>query len=332
MEYYVVIGTICMICISTYFFRVKTGSVDGINGLDRNTTLALKGIAIVTIITHHLVQKMSVPGILLPYKGLGYLATGIFFFLSGYGLSEQYIISKETDKTYWIKRISNVYIPLIITMVSLHVLLNILKGSWQTLFVDIVNGIFGHWYIRMLSVWYAVFFIVLKICRDNRKRVICFWVMAAIIYAICVWLGAFKTYYDTIWCFPIGVCWSLYYSDLYKILKKYWKWSLGLSFMLMAVFACYSFQKLDYIAVFVRSLSSIMLIVWLLSFLMFVNIENNTVAKFWGRISYAVFLIHIYFLQDANSIGIVILYYGVCIILGYAYTEMYQRIKKGLLK
>lgn len=332
VEYYIAIGIIGLICISVYCFRIKIGFIDRSGGLDRNTTLALKGIAIVTIITHHLVQNMSKPGILLPYRGFGYLATGIFFFLSGYGLSEQYIKIEEMHKDYWKKRIISVYLPLIITMVSFHMVFCWLKGSWQAFWTDITSGIFGHWYIQMLSVWYVLFFVIIIVFHDNRKRVICFWTSAVIIYGICMWLVVFKTYYDTIWCFPLGVCLSVCYSSFYKILNKYWKIISCLSFVMMAVFACYSFQKTDFIAVLVRSLSSVLLLVWLMSILMCVEFKNNSIAKFWGTISYAVFLCHVYFLRDVHSIKTVVFYYGICIILGYVYTKIYQRLKKGLSK
>ena len=87
--------------------------------LSKENGNSLKGIFAVVILLHHISQFNYVK---MPYyvflliQSAGYLAVGIFFALSGYGLSVQVQTKKDYLKTFWMHRILPLYLHYVFFM------------------------------------------------------------------------------------------------------------------------------------------------------------------------------------------------------------------------
>lgn len=84
----------------------------------------LKGFFIVTVVLHHLSQRIVDPGVFVLYRQLGYVSVGMFFFLSGYGLAKS-SQKNQTINSFLTKRITRVYLPLVIANIIFVPFLNI---------------------------------------------------------------------------------------------------------------------------------------------------------------------------------------------------------------
>ena len=81
------------------------------NGFGRDTTASLRGIAMIGIILHHINYKIGTGSLILSY--MGFLTTGLFFFISGYG--NMLSINKKTHVQFeWLyKKFFKIYTPFI---------------------------------------------------------------------------------------------------------------------------------------------------------------------------------------------------------------------------
>ena len=96
----------------SFLYGAKLRKPPSLTGLDRRTTDVLKGMAILVIMVHHMVLRMSHPGILLLFRGIGYLGVAVFFFCSGYGMT---VSAEKKGIAYadgmFRKRLLMIYLP-----------------------------------------------------------------------------------------------------------------------------------------------------------------------------------------------------------------------------
>lgn len=118
--------------------------------LSKEQTTRLKGIAIIIVMCAHI-------GLLK--NGTGGVA--LFLFLSGFGLMKSY--DEKGLKSFWKKKITNVYFPYIIVAI-LQLLIYRITDPKKT--VITISGLsFGlnvdptYWYISYLLFWYIAFYI-----------------------------------------------------------------------------------------------------------------------------------------------------------------------------
>lgn len=72
---------------------------------------AMKGLAILMIMIHHFEQSSLVVDCLSVFRAFGPVGCGIFFFVSGYGLT---VSCSPKNQAYWIRRILKIWIPFIL--------------------------------------------------------------------------------------------------------------------------------------------------------------------------------------------------------------------------
>lgn len=99
---------------------------------------ALRGILSIVIVLHHLGQK-NMGVVLLPvFAKIGYLATSVFFFLSGYGLMTQYMHRENYSRCFLRKRIGAVLVPYVLATLLCWAVYPLLGTPWT--FGDILRG------------------------------------------------------------------------------------------------------------------------------------------------------------------------------------------------
>lgn len=228
------------------FFKARFYKREAFNDnfLSRDSTDSIKGLAILVVVLHHLVQRTDDPGWAGEFTYLGYLAVALFFFLSGYGLAASLQNRNDGMRGFLQKRLSKVYIPFLCcnalflladffifdTPHDLGSTLLYLAGAW--LIDDTL------WFAVAILACYLLFYILFKCFSRNVAS----WILAAasaVCFVILNRAGAGVWWYNTLFCFPMGVMVALYYEKIVGTVRRFYPWvtcfslvSFGLTYML----------------------------------------------------------------------------------------------------
>lgn len=136
--------------------------------LDFNHTSILKGYGIFAVLLGHVGQYAGVNGIEYP-AGVG---VSLFLILSGYGITLS--VHKNGMDRFWRKRFSRVFVPYILA----EVVFMILRAKYISI-EDVILDFallkplhpFG-WYLHFILICYILFYIVWKIGKTDKQKVI----------------------------------------------------------------------------------------------------------------------------------------------------------------
>lgn len=311
---------------------------NGSDFLDKNNTDNIKGFAIICIIFHHIVQKISNPGILMPFKGVGYLFVSIFFFLSGYGLVISYMKKDNYLNNFFIKRLSKIYIPFVIVN-SINLLMNtfILEIEYTAKeFIFNLTGInlmsSAMWYLVSIIFWYIVFYIVLKNLPKSKVSSVMFGV-GICYFIICYCLGLSKNWYDTAFTFPMGVFVGLNKDKIEKLISEQYIKILCLSSILFIITFILNYGRVDIGSIIIRAITSITFTILFLLLHVKIDVSKNKFLIFIGSISFELYLIHDRLLEVLNMGGVVnsinlIAYFIIIIFLSLLLNKMCKYINR----
>lgn len=158
-----------------------------------NKTKALRGLAAVGVILHHISQQQvfQKTNTLTFFCEIGIYFVAIFFFCSGYGLIKSFM-SKENYLNGFIKKriVKTLVIPFYInTILYFLVLFFVLKFQYPT--AQWISGVFGifmlndyAWFPIVLTLLYFAFYFTYKNI-NNRK--VCNLIMFLVIVFFCAW-------------------------------------------------------------------------------------------------------------------------------------------------
>ncbi|MFM2483791.1 acyltransferase family protein [Celerinatantimonas yamalensis] len=192
----------------------KKGVVDA--SISINNSNFLKGLFILTVVLHHFFLKSVVHETIVDvvinkiYSSAGFLAVGIFFFLSGYGLSA----SRKNISLYNLLKIKlfRVYIPCLVVNLVVSILLhkNILQ-SFNPIAFDTTQ-----WFIIAILFFYLFDFFAIKI--NIGILTINFFVIIWVI--VCIKLDLGLWWYESSFCFPLGYIWQKHSSIITEFISR----------------------------------------------------------------------------------------------------------------
>lgn len=180
--------------------------------LSKDASTCLKGLACLLIVLHHWCSGLSGIGydsflVKLFTQAGGITGVAVFFFLSSYGLSLSQQKKKYSLKSFFVKRLARVYIPLVIT----NILWLMLRYDGQDLaqtalqilnlkdLLDIVT-----WFCNVIIVCYIIFYVSNLLAR-NWAKLLCNW---ALTLALAVLLSKlwpkYPCYVYSLIAFPLG--------------------------------------------------------------------------------------------------------------------------------
>ncbi|MDR2266222.1 MAG: acyltransferase family protein [Christensenellaceae bacterium] len=196
------------------------------SNLTFDDTSALKGLAAMLVLLHHLGQAslLSETFAKINYS-FGWVAVGIFFFLSFYGLTKGWLKDREGyAKKIFTKKIPRIYIEIVIINIISFALFyrNAELSSFESairilqLYVffgfDMITGY--SWFITSILILYALFGTALLCKRFFEKRLcllpIITLVVAVIFVVILELLNAEWWHYRAILCVPLGVTYAVF--------------------------------------------------------------------------------------------------------------------------
>ncbi len=235
---------------------------------------------------------------------LGAIVVGVFFFISGYGLTSSFL--KKGDayfKGFFRKRFVKLLVPFIFVstieqIVRTQVIqdYNVLQSFWDFL---CKGDFFVQWFVCVLLIFYVFFYLCFKYIKDNKK--------AALMLLLCVcvlslfYLLAYTVPYSTPddivcehwWksnlCFVIGVFYCMYESTITQKLNGKWKFVVSGLAILIAVLTIIQrvMPQIDTIKLVI-----LIMPIFLTMISYFFNAPKGRLVEFFSRISYETFLVH----------------------------------------
>lgn len=185
------------------------------NYLSKDNTNALKGLLAIVVFVCHLPSYLGLfsdqlAGSLLVCFGSP--AVGLYFFLSGYGVTISFKNREGYLKGFWRRRILPFSINYLFVL-CLYVLLNIAVGKHidgNMLLKSFVLGgyVLNGWYIQIQFWLYVTFFFVYSLRLNTRWKNSIVLITLVAYYAFGVAIKIQGTYYISVLLFWLGLVWA----------------------------------------------------------------------------------------------------------------------------
>ncbi len=159
---------------------------------------ALRGVAALMIILHHMVQSITrygdiKKGPVTEWNSFGILFTSIFFFFSGFGLYKSYKTKENYLEGFLTKRLPKIVLPFLVTNIIYLLTVSIDRISEVR---HIFTSIFGFtlintnaWFIVVLIILYVAFYFCFKKSKTESGAFAKLLIFTIILILICLLLG-----------------------------------------------------------------------------------------------------------------------------------------------
>ena len=264
--------------------------------MSKETSGCLKGIFAIIVLIHHLYQYSGMyinPIIDILVQSFGYLAVGIFFFISGYGI---FVSSKKKDylNNFWKRRFFPLYL--------FYVVLIVLYLWWKSILgiyvskIEIIQSFFfgktlvvGAWYLQSIFIFYIIYYFVFKYIRENRTRIVTMTLCIVGYCLICIKLKLPTTWYESTFCLAIGMLWAFQKDRLdsnlkIKCLRYFW--------IILILFVGTYIMHFKLGIVF-KMFSSVLFSIWIILctyLLQDSKIIQNTMTNYLGKYSLEIYV------------------------------------------
>jgi peptidoglycan/LPS O-acetylase OafA/YrhL len=180
--------------------------------LSKEVSTCLKGVSCLLIVLHHWCSGLSGVGYdnilvkLLTQAG-GVTGVAIFFFLSSYGLTRSQLVKKDSISSFFTKRLTKVYIPLVLT----NVLWLVLRYSGQSFvqsFLQILNIgdllDLATWFCNVIIACYVIFYVSNRLKKDWMKILVNWILILSLAVALVAYFPYRPCYVYSLVAFPLG--------------------------------------------------------------------------------------------------------------------------------
>lgn len=290
-------------------YKAKIYSIGEFNAefLSKANTDIIKGVSVILVILCHISMFTKTDCAMSKiFIDTGLLAVAIFFFVSGYGLMSQFQKKENYLKGFILNKIIRLYLIFFISNIIVTIINNIFLGTGYGIKHIIISSLYGNfangrelWFVAAILFFYLSFYIAFKFLKDKGSIIsIC---IAPIIYIIlCKFLGKGTWWYNTVFCFIVGVLASLYKDKVFNSLKEKYILNLALSiisFVVTMFLYTRGYNKLQFII-------PIIFIYLVCVLLMKVDLKSKSMS-FINKISLEMYLVHLVILQVAFKDSIV---------------------------
>ncbi len=302
-------------------------------GISKDTTTLLKGGAALWVILYHLNQLIPIPFIGSFFEINGMMHVGIFFFLSGYGLTKSYYSNPNNFlKSFWIKR----FIYFLLPFWFINGIYTILWASkWEganQLFTYIIGYKYINphaWFIGTLFTLYILFFIVVLLRKYKVFKIEYAFLVLFLIYLVFGLLKGQRLFLSSI-NFFIGMLIATHENSIYHLAIKY---KVKLLTFLISFFAvlCILMMGRSHLYDFLHRplfvFNSAVFVLLIYCLIISNNYFRNLKLKFllWiGTFSYELYLIHkmyLHYIDNNNKLLSYIFVYFFSIISAFVLNK-----------
>lgn len=195
--------------------------------LSIDNSCIIKGFCSLLIVIHHIAQRTN-GGLLFPLFGyIGFLAVGMFYFYSGYGLMSQFQVRGNAYlRHFFTKRIWKVLLPYLIANV-VYLVIDFVSGvqyEWSELIRKILSGriVPFSWFVISIIVVYIIFWVSCTVA--GRGCEIMMIAIGITVYSlICMKLETPPQWYTTVYAFLFGNIYSRIRKPIERFFQtRYW--------------------------------------------------------------------------------------------------------------
>ena len=318
---------------------------------DNQTVLPLRGILALLIVLHHLV--LVIKNLEIPHKlgaqqlmMWGGLVVGVFFFITGYGLTIS-ILKKGKDylKGFFKKRIMKLLIPAIITTFFYQlgeVFFN--RFSISTIISDFSYGglpLPNSWYVVAIIYFYTMFYL----CAKNFKietTIIMMWIFSLIYILIIKHLNFGNYWWYSTFALNVGMTFAYIETKIKNYIKQNPQKGLFITFVIFLLTTTYALINsqtkinlpLGDIPTFWITPAILTVIIY------FLGTPKSKILDFLGKISYEIYIVHGIFIHwiirtriySDRWILLIILVYVLSIISAYFLNKICKQINQKIIK
>ncbi len=228
------------------------------------------------ILFHHIYVQMMQMGCSIPYVGTflspgGYLGTGLFFFMSGYGLYHSMAHKEVLPVSYLWKRLFKMWSVLLIAYLFTEIPMMLNHEFGGGILIDFLSLTIPYtttWFFKVIVLTYIVTFFIFKLKIDKGTKVGLIVFLSVIYYVISSKLLP-DYWYTSVLCFPMGMVVAhcrprfntklqlllsiLFVPCFWKIQDLHWRFVTAILFCFFALFIIrfvrYKSSLLNYIGV-----------------------------------------------------------------------------------
>lgn len=265
--------------------------------LSKENTKCMKGIFAVFILLHHLYQSCGYfHGTYFGavFQAMGYLSVGMFFFFTGYGLMFS-SSKKDYMNSFLLKRFVPLYLFYLL-LVFLYSTYRLMLGESLSFSVLLQSLVFGEtyvplgWYLQATFVIYLIWWAACKLAKGKDKRLVITGTCLVVYCLLCGFLGLTSTWYESVFCVPLGMLFALKKDTIDDILNDK-AWMIAAVSGVTFVISCLASYLLPRGLIF-KIISSVLFAVCVIA-LAFVfqktKIINNRVCQLLGRYSLEIY-------------------------------------------
>lgn len=307
--------------------------------ITKDTSNMIKGLACLLIVAHHFCARLMARGfddVLTNFIGVrgGVVGVTVFFFLSAWGLSESQIKNRYSFDAFVKRRLSKVYLPLIITNFLYYVFL-LMWGNLQfsisglvlsTLNLRMIDGVL--WFCNTILIFYLIFYLSFLPKNNWAKAVFC--IGLTLIYSfVATWIYPDSPFYVySIIGFPFGMVCSLYKERLSRLIN----WGIwivaGLLLLIVGGMMFPAYRNL-----FLMNSFCLILLVVLVTLIQRITTSKKLVVlPFIGVYSYEIYLLHNKVLSPLGNAGYTTWYPLAFLIIVIPLAVLLSKSVKLLLK
>lgn len=302
----------------------------------------LQGFATITIILHHLTQKVTAYGAIDKgpitfFNTVGILCTGIFFFYSGYGLLKSLMTKENYLDGFLKKRYSKILISFyLINIMFCLIMIPPMPEKAPGIIICNVLGLVllnnQMWYIVEIAILYLAFYLIYK-NPDKRKYAMVKMIIVVVVMMAVSLLLVHDVYTPTqgIWfmgewwynatgLFVVGMLVARYQNRLVAFIQRCYKRVVACGTVLLVVLFVWSRLangifgywserpgNPGYLDKFVTLMSELPLITVFVLLLLTISMKvkfDNAILRFLGTISLELYLVHNVFIMKLGDRGL----------------------------
>jgi len=258
--------------------------------LDKERSYSARGVCMLMIIIHHIVYIWGGPQCLRFTSSWGFLGTGVFFMISGFGLYAT-LSNRPNLPINWIgKKLVKLLSPFLFTFLCYVAFVFFFKKSDFT--VDLLSYLWQiriphttTWFLKAIIGLYVLTFFIFRFNKSNYNRVFIVVAVTGAFFAF-AYLFLSAEWYWSILNFPLGMIIGLNFNTLERYVKTLNK----RYYIYLGMFFCVS------VALHANVLMSLCFSVIVVVFMKFLNFSNKA-FDYIGKKSINFYLFQMIFLH-----------------------------------
>ena len=325
------IDIILLILLLSIFFISRINDNDNIGDyLSVYNSILIKGFLSLSVLFGHLSYFFKDSNLLMIFQILGRTSVGIFFFLSSYGLTKQYITKENYHVHFLSKRFAKVLIPYLV-LSFIYWLYYAVQGNIYNISEIISLLLVGEplvsysWYIIDILVLYFFFYIFMIVSKSNKKLFLLLNTIVALLLAVVLKSLNFGMFwYSSLHMYLIGIVYALYQKKMDDFTYKN-RFLLFISSIIIIILTIINGDSDIHISII--QVAYLILIIFLLQNF---NIKNTTLS-FLGKISMEIYMVHgliikiyRYYISDNSSATDLLAILFLTIIISLIFNKLFN--------